>query len=85
MIGHLVTFPCGFLDQVWYLIVSFPDLCHLPYFHIYKGVGVRLADLINFFLNILRKYNNFVSLRIFYRILKNGGGGGMGRGFKRAP
>ena len=22
-----VTFPCGFLGQVWYLVVSFPDLC----------------------------------------------------------
>ena len=22
-----VTFPCGILGQVWYLIVSFPDLC----------------------------------------------------------
>ena len=27
-----VTFPCGILGQVWYLVVSFPDLCHLPYF-----------------------------------------------------
>ena len=27
-----VTFPCGILGQVWYLIVSFPDLCHLFYF-----------------------------------------------------
>ena len=27
-----VTFPCGILDQVWYLIVSFPDLCRLSYF-----------------------------------------------------
>ena len=27
-----VTFPCGILGQVWYLIVSFPDLCRLPYF-----------------------------------------------------
>ena len=27
-----VTFPCGSLGQVWYLIVSFPDLCHLSYF-----------------------------------------------------
>ena len=27
-----VTFPCGILGQVWYLIVSFPDLCHLSYF-----------------------------------------------------
>ena len=29
-----VTFPCGVLGQVWYLIVSIPDLCILPYFHI---------------------------------------------------
>ena len=28
----LVTFPCGILGQVWYLIVSFPDLCLLSYF-----------------------------------------------------
>ena len=27
-----ITFPCGILGQVWYLIVSFPDLCHLSYF-----------------------------------------------------
>ena len=24
-----VTFPCGILGQVWYLIVLIPDLCHL--------------------------------------------------------
>ena len=27
-----VTFPCGILGQVWYLIASIPDLCHLSYF-----------------------------------------------------
>ena len=27
-----VTFPCGALGQVWYLIVSIPDLCSLSYF-----------------------------------------------------
>ena len=27
-----VTFPCGILGQVWYVIVSFPDLCRLSYF-----------------------------------------------------
>ena len=27
-----VTFPCGILGQVWYLIASIPDLCHLLYF-----------------------------------------------------
>ena len=27
-----VTFQCGILGQVLYLIVSFPDLCRLSYF-----------------------------------------------------
>ena len=27
-----VTFPYGILGQVWYLIVSIPDLCCLSYF-----------------------------------------------------
>ena len=27
------AFQCGILGQVWYLIVSFPDLCRLSYFH----------------------------------------------------
>ena len=26
-----VTFPCGILDQVWYLIVSILDRCPLSY------------------------------------------------------
>ena len=28
----LLLSPCGILGQVWYLIVSFPDFCHLSYF-----------------------------------------------------
>ena len=27
-----VTFPCGILGQVWYLIVSIPNLCPLSSF-----------------------------------------------------
>ena len=27
-----VSYPFGIMGQVWYLIVSFPDLCHLSYF-----------------------------------------------------
>ena len=27
-----VTYPYGVLGQLWYLIVSIPDLCLLPYF-----------------------------------------------------
>ena len=34
-----VTFPCGILDQVWYLIVSFPDMCRLPNFYCIKTYG----------------------------------------------
>ena len=26
-----VTFPCDILGQVWYLILSIPDFCHLSY------------------------------------------------------
>ena len=26
------NFPVGILDQVWCLIVSIPDICHLSYF-----------------------------------------------------
>ena len=44
-----VTFPYGVLRQVWYLIVSIPDLCLLPYF-----VNIReytsLSDLIYYFI-----------------------------------
>ena len=29
---YFVTFPCGILGQVWYLVVSFPDCCRLSYF-----------------------------------------------------
>ena len=36
IVGHVfcifVTFPCGILCQVWYLVVLFPDLCRLSYF-----------------------------------------------------
>ena len=27
-----ITFTCGIFGQVWYLIVSIPDLYHLSYF-----------------------------------------------------
>ena len=29
---YFVTFPCGVLGLVWYLIVSIPDLCLLTYY-----------------------------------------------------
>ena len=36
-----VTFPCGILGQVWYLIVSFLDLCRLSY--IYNDTTQRIC------------------------------------------
>ena len=35
------TFPCGIIGQVWYFIVSFPDLCCLSYF---KGSNFASID-----------------------------------------
>ena len=42
-----VTFPCGILDQVRYLIVSIPDLCHISYFKVSVLTPPRVpADVI---------------------------------------
>ena len=33
LLAHdFVTFPCGILGQVWYLMVTIPDLYRLSYF-----------------------------------------------------
>ena len=37
-----VTFPCGVLGQVWYLIVSIPDLYLLIYFKKYLQLLVEV-------------------------------------------
>ena len=34
IVFFVTFFPCGILGQVWFLIVSFPDLCRLSYFHL---------------------------------------------------
>ena len=34
---EFVTFPCGILGQVWYLIILIPDLCCFSYF-VYFGI-----------------------------------------------
>ena len=33
-----VTFPCGILGQVWYLIVSIPDLCLFSFLNGLSGL-----------------------------------------------
>ena len=37
----VVSFPCGILGQVWYLIVLFPDLCRLSNFHINGSLHIK--------------------------------------------
>ena len=50
-----VTFPCGILGQVWYLIVSIPDLCDLSYSYFdHWLVTVTLVHVIR---QILDEYN----------------------------
>ena len=41
-----VTFPGGILGQVWYLIVSFPDLCRLSYFVSFGGNSIRTVTMV---------------------------------------
>ena len=38
-----VTFPCGILGQVLYLIVSFPDLCRLSYFYCMRTTKAQIS------------------------------------------
>ena len=48
-IVFFVPFPCGILGQVWYLIVSYPDLCCLAYFHsagYSLHISVRFLEII---------------------------------------
>ena len=40
-----VTFLCGVLSQVWYLIISIPDLCLFTYFY-YSVVSGMIPCLI---------------------------------------
>ena len=40
-----VTLPCGILCRVWYLIVSFPDLCRLSYC-VQKAAMLVSADIV---------------------------------------
>ena len=36
----LVTFICGILGQLWYLIVSIPDICRLSYFKTFANLDL---------------------------------------------
>ena len=43
-----VTFPCGILGQVWYLIVSIPDLCRLFFLLCHVLLQADVKQTMNF-------------------------------------
>ena len=50
-----LSLPIGILDQVWYLIVSIPDLCILTYFHRRRShCVVSLSKIPNRFLVLIQ-------------------------------
>ena len=52
--GHLLChFPVGILGQVWYLIVSIPDLCNLTFF---KFCQMMSSDI------LLDLYSHFIPI-----------------------
>ena len=52
-----VTFPCGILGRVSYLIVSIPDLCHLSYFDVHHSP--LIMDIICFRSLISTSFDGF--------------------------
>ena len=48
-----VTFPCGILGQVWYLIVSIQDLCN---FFLFSFNGLRKQDPMQSLLSIISPF-----------------------------
>ena len=61
---NFVTFPYGILGQVWYLTVSFPDLCRLSYF--------QSTPLYNEFIKIVaKKHQMRAKSRIYHFPPKN--------------
>ena len=47
-----VTFPCGILGQVWYIIVSIPDLCLLSYFVTAKILIMTIMTSLTLFVSL---------------------------------
>ena len=53
-----VSFPCGILGDVWYLIVSIPDLCHLSIFRFTIFNGDFVVSRVSLAFNIIFSCSN---------------------------
>ena len=49
-------FPIGILGQVWYLIVSIPDLCTITYFYTYYSHSTEIGTIKNWKMIFLDKH-----------------------------
>ena len=62
-----ITF-CGILGQVWYLIVSIPNLCHLSYFHKKIAIGSHKSkqsfSVLLFWCQVFDAANGFLKIAI---------------------
>ena len=56
-----VTFPCGILSQVWYLIVSFPNLCRHSYLDIFSGQICTLVAAVVKTQRVFSSYGGFLA------------------------
>ena len=55
-----VTFPCGILGQVWYYIISIPDLCRLSYFYmVHSDIFMRCTEK-----HIVQKYHRRTAILV---------------------
>ena len=60
-------FPIGILGQVWYLIVSIPDLCTLTYFEKHQTMEFLLmVDFLHIFKNVafFKIFRDFLNLPV---------------------
>ena len=53
-----VTFLCGSLGKVWYLIVSIPDIC--PFYYIVPSNMHCISSIISFEKIVVRQRSNFI-------------------------
>ena len=52
---EIVTFPCGFLGQVWYLIALIPDLCRLSNFKVVLVPCDNISCILEFIKLVVKK------------------------------
>ena len=61
--GVFCEFPIGILGQVWYLIVSIPDLCTFPYLNMNLGANFVLLCTLYYLLHSIGIFRDSLFLQ----------------------